>query len=76
MNTLRKNWFDAIERCTTHWNRVDGNKVILWFEGYRSYESYNAECELRKHGGYVLRSEYDSVCGKTFLIVKEPKTVL
>lgn len=47
----------------------------FWFEGYRPAEMYDAEAELRALGGVVMSADFDKVCGKTAMVVREPRLV-
>lgn len=72
---LRAAWFDKIQLITNHWDRKSDSELILWFSGYKTQEAYNAETELRKLGGLVLAYDWHETCGKTAMILKEPKAI-
>ena len=66
-------WFKAVELATHHWDRKDPETLVLWFSGYKTQDAYDAETELRKLGGFVLSYDWHPTCGKTAMILKEPK---
>jgi len=68
-----ENLYDAIEKHTSHWDRRDENTLVLYFSGYRTKAAYDCETEIRTFGAFVIGMDFDRQCGKTKVIVREPK---
>jgi len=66
-------FFNTIEKFTNHWNRVSNNTLVLWFSGYKPMEIYECEAALMKFGAHLVSEEFDKLCGKTAVVVREPK---
>lgn len=74
MKTVTKSeWFTAVESCTHHWQRKDATHLVLWFSGYKTAEMHAAEAQLKQFGAYALAADFDTLCGKTALIIREPR---
>ena len=72
MEAQNKLFFETIEQFTNHWSRNSKNLLVIWFSGYKPQDGYDCEEALRKLGGFALNYSFDSICGKSALIVREP----
>lgn len=66
-------WFDAVKQATNHWDRVNDRCLVLWFSGYKCSNYFQAQQLIGSLGGFFLKVEFDSMCGKTRVLVREPK---
>lgn len=72
MTDKKQEFFNTIEQYTTHWDRNSKNMLVLWFSGYKPQDGYDCEEALNKLGGFAVSYDFDKICGKSALIVREP----
>jgi hypothetical protein len=68
-------WFETVDAVCGHWTRISDNELVLWFSGYKPQEMHDAEDALFALGGRCTSQDFDRVCGKTAMIIKEPKNL-
>lgn len=81
MRPLNDAWFELVSSFTSHWDRKDENTLILWFSGVPGcdlnyWPMINTFCGPNSFQGFVISERFDKICGKTLVLVKEPKNVL
>ena len=53
-----------------HWDRKDSNHIIVWTNGYKTQDCHNIEKFLMQAGMFIVRQEFDKICGKTYSVYK------
>lgn len=73
---VQDNWFEAVMKADRWFSRKDDKNLLLSFDGYKCENYSLAEEVIMAAGGSFMSVEFDKVCGKTFVVVREPKAVL
>ncbi len=70
----RDDWFKLVSEVSNDdWNRRSDGDLVLWFKDWGS--ARDAEVKLMANRGMAIQIEVDRLCGKIFMVVKEPKHI-
>lgn len=67
--------YQALTEARVHWDRKDGNHIIVWTSGYLTAECHEIERFLMQAKMRAVSQEFDKVCGKTVTTYKHKETV-